>query len=131
MYPVAQGCERFAHIAFSSPDHPEALRAVGKLATKGMRCRKNGDKGTELGQDTESIARIRIQPGRSPEARQRRREAARRKNAAQETSGVQGLQPLGERETRVLRMKIAELAEPLERGGAGGVRYNTPCPPEA
>ena len=28
----------FAHIAFPSPDRPEALSAEGKLAAKGMRC---------------------------------------------------------------------------------------------
>ena len=72
---LGQGGESVAHIAFPAPDHPEALCAAGKLATKGMRCRTN--------------------------------------------SGDQGLQPLGEREARVLRMKIAELRSPRSAGVQG------------
>jgi len=52
--------------------------AGGKLAAKECGARRVGIKAPKLRKDGGSLAHIRIQTGRSPEARQRRREAARR-----------------------------------------------------
>ncbi len=109
-----------ADCARSRRSPPEALRRR-KLRRCGCTADLATVKAPELRHGVGSLVRIRIQPGRSPEARQRRREAARRKNAVQDMLGGPGLQPLGEREARVLRMKIAELvaAAPRSAGMQG------------
>jgi len=107
---VAQGCKRFAHIAFLRTDHPKA--PWPRVAVRrGMRCRMPADKGTlawpgqrELcahWRSRRQIARRRTAPEGS----------CRRRNAAQDDSGFQG-------------------AEPLERGDARGHRSMAPCPSE-
>ena len=73
------GGESLVHIAFPSPDHPKAPWRRREAGGEGMLCEKGGDKGVSVTPCHLEIGAHRIQAGRSPEARQRRREAVRRK----------------------------------------------------
>ena len=90
----------------------EALRG-GSSGVADARRKTREEKAPSLRHASGSLAHIRIPPGRSPAARQRRREAARRKNAVQDNLGVQGRR-----------------SPPGTRGGRG-CSLQHPCPPEA
>jgi len=99
-------------LAAQAADRPEAHRAERKLTPKGRRA---GHPTVRAHPEPSPCRREhcahRIPPGRSPEG-VLAEGSCPAGNAVRDNSGFQG-------------------AEPLERGGAGGVRYNTPCPPEA
>ncbi|GEM_PF-5657678 len=92
-----------------SPPRPCEAEAPALRMRAAMNARIRALKHSE---GDESSAHIRIPPGRSPEARQRRREAARRKNAVHDDTGFQGAEPFGTR-------------------GCRGCSLQHPCPPEA
>ena len=98
----------------------------------GMRGWTSGDRGTVATPSRREFCAHRIQAGRLPEARQRRREAARCKNAAQDTLGGAGGGAPGARGYRG-----PPLSGPLSAGGitrssvfiSAPLPSWRPCPP--